>query len=137
MPGDIDQVRIAAAVLLEPALSDLTWEMVAELLDKRAAWDATQPPPPPSEPEEPIVPRHPCGCRISAGSRIVDEGKHAAWHELVVAQGGPVGEVSLNTLRAARGMQTVSLSSETILDSRARDSGKRASGECRRAAHAA
>lgn len=55
--------------------------------------------PPIPEPE-----RRSCGCLASA--RVISEERHQAWHELVVAQGGPAGTVNTETLRAARGDQS-------------------------------
>ena len=63
-----------------------------------------------------------------------DEAVHAAWHAIVVEQGGPDGPVNHYSLKAARGFKTQTVTGETILDQRARESGKRASGALRRAA---
>lgn len=76
----------------------------------------------------------PCGCPQHPGRRITDPVLHAAWHARVVAQGGPVGVVNTHTLREARGISTPTPLTETVVDQRARDTGKRANGTRRRAA---
>ena len=43
-----------------------------------------------------------CGCPRPEG--ITNPERHAKWHALVVAQGGPAGVVNASTLRAARGL---------------------------------
>lgn len=75
-----------------------------------------------------------CACPLGPGHTIGDQAAHDAWHALVVEQGGPAELVNADTLRAARGFRTGTLTGETILDTRARESGKRASGALRRAA---
>jgi hypothetical protein len=74
-----------------------------------------------------------CGCQGGLASTITDPARHAAWHALVVEQGGPAGAVNAETLQAARGFKTVTPAGETLLDERARKSGKRASGKLREA----
>jgi hypothetical protein len=74
-----------------------------------------------------------CECPTHPGRAIADEIRHLAFHKLVIAQGGPGGLVNHVTLREARGFRTATVTGETILDQRARDSGKRASGALRRA----
>lgn len=74
-----------------------------------------------------------CRCPQYRGVTITDPAKHREWHALVVEQGGPDGLVNAETLKAARGFKTATVSGETILDVRARESGKRASGALRRA----
>lgn len=74
----------------------------------------------------------PCGCPTGPGHRITDPTVHDAWHALVVDQGGPAGPVTLQTLRDARGLRVLSLG-ETSFDTKARESGKRASGALREA----
>lgn len=76
----------------------------------------------------------PCGCPAGPGRQISDQAKHAAWHALVVEQGGPAGEVSVDTLRAARGFKGETFASETILDVKNRATGRSVSGARRRAA---
>lgn len=44
-------------------------------------------------------PVRPCGCSPAV---TVDETRHAAWHQLVIAQGGPAGTVNARTLQDAR-----------------------------------
>lgn len=73
----------------------------------------------------------PCGCPVSR--RITDQATHDTFHTLVIEQGGPAGRVDANSLRASRGHITGTLPGETILDTRARQSGKRASGVLREA----
>jgi hypothetical protein len=73
-------------------------------------------------------------CPVDDLRQITDPARHAAWHQLVVDQGGPVGAVNAETLQAARGFKTVTPAAETILDVKARASGKRASGDLRRRA---
>jgi hypothetical protein len=75
----------------------------------------------------------PCGCPSGPGSAITDQAAHDAWHTLVVQQGGPAGAVNADTLQAARGFGTRTAHMETVLDTRARASGKRASGKLREA----
>lgn len=77
---------------------------------------------------------NPCGCPSTAGHRINDVPRHLAWHALVVEQGGPVGAVNVETLRAARGFKGETFASETILDVRNRATGRSVSGARRRAA---
>lgn len=73
-----------------------------------------------------------CGCL----GVISDAEVHDAWHKLVEAQTGiQRGPVTIYTLKAARGVGGDTLPGETILDVRARESGKRASGALRRASH--
>ncbi len=58
-----------------------------------------------------------------------------AWHRLVAKQGGPTrGPVDLAAMQQLRGMKTEGASAHKI-DERHVRSGKRASGERRRAAH--
>lgn len=85
-------------------------------------------------PDQVVSPATRCACPSTPGRRITHPAKHAEWHALVVAQGGPAGEVNAVTLRAARRFKTETLQAETLLDQRARASGKRASGKLRRAA---
>jgi len=47
--------------------------------------------------------RRDCGCPVHRGRTVVDEELHAAFHALVVEQGGPAGEVRTATTRAALG----------------------------------
>lgn len=47
-----------------------------------------------------------CGCSTGPGVTITDPAAHAAWHELVVEQGGPAGRVDARSLQTARGMRT-------------------------------
>jgi hypothetical protein len=72
-----------------------------------------------------------CGCPL--GRAITSPARHEAWHALVVEQGGPAGAVDLETLQAARGFKTLAPTGETIIDVKARASGKRASGKLREA----
>jgi hypothetical protein len=44
-------------------------------------------------------PVRPCGCSPAVA---VDKARHAAWHQLVIAQGGPAGTVNARTLQDAR-----------------------------------
>lgn len=74
-----------------------------------------------------------CGCPDGPALTITDPTQHAAWHTLVVEQGGPAGAVNAETLQAARGFKTITPAGETMLDERARKSGKRASGKLREA----
>lgn len=67
----------------------------------------------------------PCGCR-KIGT-ITNPERHAAWHEEIERE-----QAENDPRRAGRGP---TLSGETILDERARASGKRASGALRRASH--
>lgn len=76
-----------------------------------------------------------CGCPTYRGRAITDRALHATFHELVEQQGGPAGTVDAYTLQAERGFLTGTLTGETLLDRRARASGKRASGALRRASH--
>lgn len=85
-------------------------------------------------PDQVVPATHPCGCPGTSGRHITDAAAHAAWHALVLEQGGPAGEVNAVTLRAARGFKTETLHAETLLDERARKSGKRVNGARRRAA---
>jgi hypothetical protein len=80
-----------------------------------------------------MTPHHGCGCPDQPHRRILNPAAHAAWHALVVEQGGPAGEVNAQTLRAARGFSTPTPASETVLDVRARATGRRASGALREA----
>ena len=74
-----------------------------------------------------------CGCS-DRGVVARDAAVHAGWHALVVEQGGPSrGPVDLDALRAARRLRFVPPPSETVVDERARASGRRASGELREA----
>lgn len=43
-----------------------------------------------------------CPCPTYPGRTITDPATHAAWHALVVEQGGPDGLCDLNALVAAR-----------------------------------
>lgn len=45
-----------------------------------------------------------CGCPTSTGRIINDVAQHAAWHRLVVEQGGSAGTVNATTLLKARGI---------------------------------
>lgn len=74
-----------------------------------------------------------CSCPAHPGRAVTDPAAHAAWHQLVVEQGGPASLVDLESLRAARGFQTATPTGETALDERARKSGRRASGALREA----
>lgn len=74
-----------------------------------------------------------CRCPQTPGRTITDPARHAAWHTLVVEQGGPAELVDLQALREARGPRAVSAPTETVVDERARASGKRASGKLREA----
>lgn len=74
-----------------------------------------------------------CLCPQHPGRSTNDPVQHEAWHALVVEQGGPAGLVDAASLQAARGFKTETTTGETILDVRARASGKRASGALRRA----
>ena len=75
----------------------------------------------------------PCGCLPRAVSGV-DEQKHAAYHALIVEQTGlTAGPIDLEAVRASRGGYEHS-PRETLLDERARASGKRASGARREAA---
>lgn len=78
----------------------------------------------------------PCGCS-DRGVRHVDEVLHAAWHALVVEQGGPAGRVGLAELRASRGPTAHPLppGAETVLDARNRAQGKSNPGWQRQAHH--
>jgi hypothetical protein len=75
----------------------------------------------------------PCGCPTGPAHKITSQDRHDAFHALVVEQGGPAGVVNLETLQAARGFKTLTQAGETILDERARKSGRRASGKLREA----
>lgn len=75
-----------------------------------------------------------CGCPTTPGRTVTDPERHTAWHALVETQGGPAGAVDHVTLCAARGFATPTLMSETVLDRRAVESGRRVSGARRRAA---
>lgn len=72
-----------------------------------------------------------CGCP----GLVADEDVHAQWHALVRDQTGICGPFSIYGLKAARGVGGDTLPGETVLDARARTSGKRASGALRRASH--
>ena len=73
-----------------------------------------------------------CGCP----GRVVDLDLHAAWHAIVREQTGiERGPVDFYALKSARGYSTPTIAGDTILDVRARESGRRASGEQRRRAH--
>ena len=79
---------------------------------------------------------HPCGCK--GGSRIISAEGHARFHALVKEQlGVERGPVDVRLTMAVRGFATATPAMETVLDVRARESGKRASGELRRASRAA
>jgi hypothetical protein len=71
--------------------------------------------------------------RCACPGRVVDQDRHDAWHALVTEQTGITGAFSSDDLKAARGVGGDTLPGETILDVRARESGRRASGELRRA----
>lgn len=73
-----------------------------------------------------------CGCPRHQGRSVSDPERHTAWHAETAAQGVP-GPVTYQTLRAARGLAGGTPSGETVLDERARASGKRASGRLREA----
>ena len=75
-----------------------------------------------------------CGCPPNPASLVTDPELHREWHALVQAQGGPEGAVNHITLCAARGFATPTPSSETVLDRRAIESGRRVTGQRRRAA---
>jgi hypothetical protein len=47
-------------------------------------------------------PAAPCGCPQHPGRSISDPAAHAAWHALVVEQGGPAGRVDVETLKEER-----------------------------------
>lgn len=87
-----------------------------------------------SAPDQALPAAGPCGCPTGPGRTVRDAAAHDAWHALVLEQGGPAGAVNATTLRAARGFKTETLRAETVLDEKARASGKRASGKLRRAA---
>lgn len=74
-----------------------------------------------------------CGCTVRPGVTITDPALHSAWHELVVSQGGPSGEVNARTLREARGMVVFVGSDDLLTDDRNVLSGKRRSSPQRRA----
>ena len=59
-----------------------------------------------------------CGCPAILMSMITDSERHTAWHALVIAQGGPVGEVNIETLRLARGTNNSAPASRTLIDVR-------------------
>lgn len=61
-----------------------------------------------------------CGCPQQRGRTVTDSELHAAWHALVVAQGGPVGEVNDSTLRLARGLSNDAPPERTLIDDRKR-----------------
>jgi hypothetical protein len=75
---------------------------------------------------------HPCGCS-SLASTISDAEQHAKWHALVLEQTGLDRIDSVYTLKAARGIGGDTLDAETIIDVKARQSGRRASGKLREA----
>jgi hypothetical protein len=74
-----------------------------------------------------------CPCPQRPGRHITDRAVHAAFHELVISQGGPVGVVNAMTLREARGMLG-GTPGTTAFDVRVEKLGQRASGARRRAA---
>ncbi len=74
-----------------------------------------------------------CACPSGPGRAVTDSAVHGAWHALVVDQGGPAGVVDVVSLRTARGFKTETSLGETVLDERARSSGRRASGRLREA----
>lgn len=78
-------------------------------------------------------PSLPCGCPTGSGRSISDQAVHNAWHALCVEQGGPAGAVTAATLQAARGFGTGTATGETVIDEKARRSGRRASGALREA----
>jgi hypothetical protein len=45
-----------------------------------------------------------CPCPQRPGRTITNPETHSAFHELVIAQGGPAGLVNAETLQAARGI---------------------------------
>jgi len=59
-----------------------------------------------------------CGCPAILTGMITDSERHTAWHEYVVAQGGPVGEVNIETLRLARGTSNSAPALRTLIDVR-------------------
>lgn len=76
----------------------------------------------------------PCACPTAPGRTISDPSRHAAWHALVVEQGGPADLVDAVSLRATRGFKTETLTAETILDVKNRLTGRSVNGARRRAA---
>lgn len=46
--------------------------------------------------------RRACGCPVVPARTVTDEAAHAAFHALVVEQGGPSGEVRTGTTRGTR-----------------------------------
>ena len=59
-----------------------------------------------------------CGCPAILIRTITDSERHTAWHELVVAQQGPAGEVNIETLRLARGTSNSAPALRTLIDVR-------------------
>lgn len=76
-----------------------------------------------------------CECPTYPGRVVSDSERHREWHELVEEQTGLTGLCDAAALHKARGHGNT-LAMETVLDRRARESGKRASGAMRRASHA-
>ena len=73
-------------------------------------------------------------CPSCPDAVISDPVKHTEWHQLVEQQTGLTGWVNATTLAKARGFTTPTPASETVLDRRAIESGRRVSGQRRRSA---
>lgn len=62
-----------------------------------------------------------CACPSHPGRTITDPVRHAAFHELVVEQGGPAGVVDAQSLQAHRGMRTAAPDMHSIRERHLRE----------------
>ena len=73
-------------------------------------------------------------CPACPNAVIADAVKHAEWHQIVEQQTGLTQCFDARALAAARGFTTPTPASETVLDRRAIESGRRVNGQRRRSA---